>query len=333
MILDINLLPKKLNEINYFKKIDDGCEIYSYNERLEQRNEVIVVKLPMEIENDFCVDSKAIEMIKRLNPAEISITNKNFIIKSSKGKFTSRLLSESLFDLSQMDYANSIIVDFDKLLKASGYVSKNEKKPVLCGVTVCDNGDIYATDSFKAYCYEGSELKAQNGITLPINFINLIKNTFNKLEKINIMYNNNIALVEENNIKIYSRLIDGNYPNMEKIFSNIVNARLVNFDIDELRDRIEIASNIGVGSEMRTIIKLTTNKIEAMGNDNYEASIKFENDCNFETKLQLEIFDQALKTMDKPNIKIAYNNEQQMGIMVFITNEDESEISLILCVR
>lgn len=82
MILDINLLPKKLNEINYFKKTDDGCEIYSYNERIDTRNEVIVIKLDSEIENDFCVDSKALEMVKTLSPCEIEITDKSFIIKS-----------------------------------------------------------------------------------------------------------------------------------------------------------------------------------------------------------------------------------------------------------
>ena len=100
MILDVSLLPKKLNELNYFKKVDGGVEIYSYAENLKDRNEVIVIKVDgFEIDNDFCVKAKALDMARVLNPADITITDKSFIIKSNKGKFTSKLISESFYNL------------------------------------------------------------------------------------------------------------------------------------------------------------------------------------------------------------------------------------------
>lgn len=333
MILDINLLPKKLNDINYFKKVNDGCEIYSYNERLEQRNEVIVVKLPMQIEKDFCIDSKAIEMVRKLNPDQITIDSKSFIIKGQKGKFTSRLLSEQLFDLSQTDLSDEIQIDFVSLVKASGYVSKNEKKPVLCGVRIYDNGDICATDSIKAYFKENDTQKVTEGITLPVNFINLIKTTFNNLKVVKFRYNKNIVMLEESNVKIYSRLIDGNYPNMEKVISNVSFATSVDVDVNELRDRIEIASSVDSGEDKRIIIKLGTNKIEALGDDKYEAEIKFDNGTSYEIKLQLELLDQAIKTIDNPKFKVLYNDTAKIGMIMFVTNEDETEISLILGIK
>ena len=175
MILDLDLLPKKLNEINYFKKVRGGCEVYSFASNPTQRNEVIIISLNDSIENDFCIDSKAINMARTLNPCDITITDKNFIIKSQngKGQFTSRLLCDDLFDLSST-FENEVVVDFDKLLKASSYVSKNEKKPVLTGVRLDNNGNVYATDSFKAYFYNPNPLN-KSGITLPKHLIDTTK--------------------------------------------------------------------------------------------------------------------------------------------------------------
>lgn len=332
MVLDTNLLPKKLNDINYFKKVEDGCEIYSYASNVAQRNDVVVVKLDTQIEKDFCVDSKALEMVRALQPADITITDKSFIIKSTngKGKFTSRLLSEELFDLSSNELLNEINVDMDKLVKASQYVSKNDKKPILTGVRVDSEGNIYASDSFKAYFHVPHKLSTE-GITIPIAFINLTKSLLNDIKDININYNNNILMVENNNIKLYGKLIDGNYPNMEKIISNIQYAKNVEFDYDELLDRLSIASNVGSDEDKKTIVCLSQNKIEALGDDNYEAEINFDNSNEFSVKMQLELLNQALKTINKPILKVLVKDGN--GLMAFAQNEEEKEISLVLCVK
>ena len=332
MILDTNLLPKKLNDINYFKKVEDGCEIYSYASNIAQRNEVIVIKLDTQIEDDFCVDSKAIEMVRALQPADITITDKSFIIKSTngKGKFTSRLLSEELFDLSSNEFMRELNVDMDKLVKASLYTSKNDKKPILTGVRVDSEGNIYASDSFKAYFHTPHRLSTE-GITIPVAFINLTKSLLNDVKDINIYYNNNVLMIENNNIKLYGRLIDGNYPAMEKIIANIEYAKIVEFDYDELVDRLSIAQNVGSDEDKKTIISLSQNKIEALGDDNYEAEIKFENYNDFYVKIHLELLNQALKTINKPVLKVLVKDG--MGLMVFVQNEEEKEISLVLCIK
>ena len=332
MILDTSLLPNKLNDINYFKKVDDGCEIYSYAEKVTTRNEVIVIKLDTQIEKDFCVDSKALEMVKALQPADITITDKSFIIKSTKGKgkFTSRLLSEELFDLSSNELLREINVDVDKLVKASQYVSKNDKKPILTGVRVNSEGNIYSSDSFKAYFHIPHNL-SNDGITIPVAFINLTKTLFNDIKDINIYYNNNILMVENDNIKLYGRLIEGNYPNMEKIISNIQYAKEVEVDVEELLDRLNIAQNVGSDEDKKTTICLSQNKIEALGDDNYEAEIKFDNQNEFCAKMQLESLSQALKNVNKPSLRFLFKDG--IGVMAFVLNEEEKEISLVLCAK
>ena len=325
MRLDINLLPKKLNDINYFKKAEQGCEIYSYNSKVEERNEVIVIKLDdCEIEHDFCVDSKAIDMVKVLYPCEINVTDKSFIIKSKKGKFTAKLLSESLFKLASDDYSKSLNIDINILTKASGYVAKNDKKPILCGVRIDDNNNVYATDSFKAYFYRTTNELSQNGITIPLNYINLVKSLIDKNE-INIKYNNNILMTRINpNIEIYGRLLDGNYPDMSRILKNRANATLVEIDKDEIVDRLSIASNVGSGSDKRTLIKFTKNKIEALGDNDYEAEIKYNSGNDFSLKIQLEYLDQAFKNIDNTRLEVVFDNNQKIGVMAFLENDNET---------
>ena len=326
MKIDINLLPKKLNDINYFKKVENGCEIYSYNSKIETRNEVIVVKLQdCEIEHDFCVESKTIDMVKVLYPCEINVTDKNFIIKSQRGKFTSKLLNEQLFMLSNDEFSKNLNIDMNILVKASGYVAKNEKKPILCGVRIDDNCNVYATDSFRAYFYRTSDELSPNGITIPINYINLVKSLIDK-DEVYIKYNNNVLMTRINpNIEIYGRLLDGNYPDMSKILANRNMATSVEIDKDEIVDRLSVASNIGNDNDKRTIIKFTTNKFEALGSNNFEAEIKFENGNEYPFKVQFDYLDQAFKTITNNVIfKVTYKLDSKIGLMMFLENEKET---------
>lgn len=241
-----------------------------------------------------------------------------------------------LFELNLGNDYKEIEVNNNILIKASGYVSKNDKKPILCSVRIDSNGNIFATDSFRAYLYNASFDLTTEGISLPVNFINSIKTLFNK-DIINIKYNKNIAMVTYDNIKLYSRLIDGNYPDMKNIFLKKSVSSVVDVDYEELKDRISIASKVEVNEDKRTILKFSENKIEALGNDNYEAEIKFENDelykNDYSLKVQLDLLDQSLKIMDSKTIfKVVYSNDKN-GLMLFLDSEETNETCLILGIR
>ena len=118
---------------------------------------------------------------------------------------------------------------------------------------------------------------------------------------------------------------------MEKIIANIYNSKKVEFNCDELKDRLDIASNVGSDVDKRTILSLSENKIEALGDDNYEAEIKFENDNEFSIQLQLEYLSQALKTIDKPIMSVL--SKGGVGQMLFVLNEEQNEIVLVLGVK
>ncbi len=332
MILDVSLLPKKLNELNYFKKIDGGVEIYSYAENLKDRNEVIVIKIDgFEIDNDFCVKSKALDMVRVLNPADITITDKSFIIKSKKGKFTSKLINETFYNLFlNEEEATTIEANIDTLNKASMYVSKNDKKPALTGVRLDANSNVYATDSFKAYLYQNGEF-SDDGITIPVNFIKTIKDLTND-NNIKIIYNKNIAMIENNNIRIYTRLLDSAYPKMVGIFARGNNAEVVEIDKEEIVDRLGIASNVGLDDDKKIVVALSRNQIEVLGNNNFVSEIKFENGNAYTLKLQLELLDLGFRTLEKDfNFSVIYEPAGKTGTMAFLKNE--KEIVLLLGIR
>ena len=336
MILDINLLPKKFNEVNYFKKLESGCEIYSYSKTLNERNEVLIVKLDdFEIANDFCVENKTLEMVKVLYPCDIEITEKSFIIKSKKGKYTGKLLSEDLFSLQIEDlFSTAIEADINVLIKASTYVNKNIQKPVLTGVRVDLNSNVYATDSFRAYFYvPNNKALTTEGITLPISFINNIKSIFN-LENNNVKINiyKNIVYYENENITLCSKIIEGAYPDMSKIFGNYKAHETIDVDKTDLLDKISIANNVGTDNDKNTIVVLSKNKFEAFGSNNYEAEIKFENDNQFTFKLPINHLEQALKTIAESDAHFNILHKDKIGIMLFASN-NEKEVCLILGIK
>lgn len=338
MKLQTNLLPKKLNEINYFKKQNQGCKIYSYTLDPAKRNEVLIISLPdTEIEKDFCITSNTIAMVSKLGiDADINITDKSFIVKSKKGKYVATLLSEQLFNLDTNTCVDSVSVDIDYLVKASNFVSKEERRPVLTGVRVDSFNNIYATDSFKAYFKLNEYSFSEKGITLPVNFINLIKNTFNN-KNINLYYNNNIVYCEEDNLIIVSRLIDGMYPAIEKVYKNINSAINVEYNKDELLGALEISSNIESASDKdkRIIIELTENHFKTAGADTFDADITFKNENLFTMKINHEMLDQAFKTINKDNIemKITYNDSLKIGMCFYLVNNADKETILMLGIK
>jgi len=332
MEINIDLLPKKFNEINYFKKTETGCEIYSYSKDIANRKDVIIVELDgFEIKQDFCVNNKALEMVKALSPADISITDKSFIIKGKKGRFTSKLITDNFFNMNIDDDNISVNVNIDILTKASLYVCKTDKKPILTGVRLDSNGNIYATDSFIAYLYSNGEFTT-DGITLPVPFINNIKELNGEDDSnIEIIYKKNIAMFQKNNIKIITKLLDGSYPNMAGIFSNKNNAVDIKINDEEILESLNIAANVGLNNDKRIVVLLTQNHLEVRGDNNYTSEIEFENNDEFKTNVDLNYLRQGFKTIGSGlKFGVTYDKLNKNGKMVFLTKD--KELSLILCI-
>lgn len=334
MIIDVNLLPNTTYSVNYFKKNEKGCKVYSYDEKVSERNDVIEITLEdFEIENDFCVDGKTFEMLKVLSPIDdIKITEKNFIIKSKKGKYTGRLLNENFFSLDIDENCTSLQVDINDLMKASKFVAKTDKKPALCGVRVDSNCNILATDSFKAYFKIENEL-TDDGVILPLSFINFAKTLFDFEGKTEIKYSNNVVSIEKGNIRLYSRLISNTYPDMKRIYAKHLDLQGIKINKQDLIEKISIAQKIGT-TDLFKIAELNTNKFEISGINAYETEIDFPKDNDYKVRMDVNYLDQALKSIEQEDVefRISYSDEEKIALMIFILNNSK-EVCLILGVR
>lgn len=190
----------------------------------------------MDVESEdsitIAVDAKMI--IEFLNafpeqPLTFIINNENNNVKvhSEDGEYsfsffdgnefpkTPALTEERTIKINSQIFLNSIT----QTIFAAG---NDELRPVMSGV-FCDvssgNINFVATDAHKLIKHKVSEnTEEKASFILPKKPLNIIKSIFSASnEEINISYDKSNAIFSFNDIKIYCRLVDGNYPNYDQV--------------------------------------------------------------------------------------------------------------------
>ena len=340
-MLDFKLLPKKLNDICLFKKAPSGSVLYSFNEKLENRNDIIICRLTdfdFDVER-FEVHKSALEMLIKLQATDVKITEKSFIIKSAKGKYTAKLLDvpEPTVHLPK---ENTISLDVKYLNKASNYVANNNSKPILNGV-YCDNfGNIVATDSFKAYSYNGGveETPAEKQqIVVPVSFIKTVNDNFGVGVYTARFDNQSIVIAKENTV-IVSSLYQGNYPNVEKLLSTTTkNVIVYNVDVKQLLECLDISKNCAENDSKNVIAVITNNHFKASGENEFESDIDFSLNDEYKIILSGDNLSKGLKSLEeyeKINGYALMDEESKTANMIlFLPDNNENEKILLLGIR
>tara|TARA_B110000444_G_scaffold101632_1_gene96014 strand:+ start:852 stop:1976 length:1125 start_codon:yes stop_codon:yes gene_type:complete len=143
--------------------------------------------------------------------------------------------------------ANILEQGINNTLFATG---NDELRPVMCGI-LCeiniDNILFVATDAHKLVKYQHKiDSGSSTSFILPKKPLQLIKNIVNQTnEEIIIQYNNSNVIFSFNEMDIYCRLIDGNYPNYHAVIPK-ENPNTLNIDrlalLNSLK-RVAIFSN------------------------------------------------------------------------------------------
>lgn len=290
-MLNIDLLPKKLNEINYFKKEEKGSTLYSFSKK--SKTMVICRLEEFEIEKDFCIEDKTLNMVKILSPIRGLVINDTFTIKSKKGNYKAKLVGENLLQ-PNLVVENFLNADVERLSIASKFVDNNSGanggKVVLTGVNVNSLGDIQATDSYFAFRYLSGKTREENeevkDIIIPKDFIDFITKEFSG--NITINFNKNTCFISKDNITYVSRYIDGKYPNMDMIFKNKGFVE-ISYNLNEFEEKFNIAKQVGLSeNKIATNIVLTGSKLIANGLNTYETELNNESQ-NFDFDICLGI--------------------------------------------
>lgn len=328
MIFNIEL-PKKINKFNYFKKNEEGgCTLYSFNGGVGNTQFIIAKYSELEIENDFAVVDSTLNAIVKLNPnVEVKLNEKSIVATSQKGKYIGKYINEEC-PTPYMEYNKTLPIDLEVLVKASQFVSNNEKKPILTGVNVNENGVVIATDSFKIYRYNNDNgVENPTSITIPAKLIMLADSLFtNKL--LFLKYNKNSFCISDNNISLVGQLLDGNYPVVAGIF-NKLNQEPCTINKNELLEAIDFTKITGANVDTKKVpiyVTLSKNHFIGKSDEMFEKDISYNGD---EVVFDALFFETVLKSFNEDEINIATLKRERGSMSKFFGNNANEQIVLL----
>ena len=190
-----------------------------------------------------------VEVVKSLPPGgvDVELSDQNVLIKSADNK--SEFIVKAM---SAGDYAPPPVVDADPVsLQASDFISglkqvipaarKDDSRPILTGVLVAtkDSGvRLVATDSYRLGLSNLNNLVIdvdESGVIVPSRALEEITRLIGNYDEIKLCLDDNTAVFELNDIKVTTRLINGDFPSYEGLIpkdhqNKLVAARLEMLD-------------------------------------------------------------------------------------------------------
>lgn len=330
-MLDYTLLPKKLNDICAFVKKEKGSVMLSYSQEASKRDNIILTRFEdFEIEKDFIVSKNALEMAKKLEAEEIKITDKSFIVKSSKGRYTTKLIQDNVPNV-HLPKEKKIKLDLKYLSKASSYVASNNSRPVLTGVYCDSKGNIIATDSYKAYLYRNEEeanLEEETiSVSIPNSFIKTVCDNYGQ-EICNATFDKQTIAIVQNETVIVGNLLAGEYPDISRIIATVENKKKLPLDINSMIECVNITKSCDSGDNV--CVKLTKNHFQSIGESEFESDINFALNDDEVVIMLVNNFQTALNTLkaeENVNVQIAFN-DKKFANLIYLTTQSEKVLVL-----
>jgi len=235
---------------------------------------------------------KLLDIIKILKNEELTLETINdyLYIKQNSSKFKLPMFNSNEFpefpkidNKPKFELNSALLVESIK--KISPAIDNNNPKFELNGALIdLKNGflNLVATDTRRL-----ALVKIENQITdnfsliIPKKAISEIQKLF--LDDIEIFYDENTLIAKSNNFQFYTKLINGKFPDYERIIPKEKNYRLL-LDRSKMIESIKQISIIS--NEMKIIFKSNTIVFESLNDDNIEAKTEIE----FNTGLDNEIF-------------------------------------------
>ena len=233
--------------MNYFKE----GNLYQWD-----KNKDILMITKTDIQEEFCLDQKGMEMFLKFENPEIKLGN-DLYVKSGKVKAHIKVYDETL-TVPDMEVVNTIKLDVNKLKIANKFVATSGN-PILTGVNIKD-GYINATDSYFAY---RSECKAECNVTLTTQFINVLTSLNGEVE---LKLGKTNVFCEVGDTTYIGRLLAGNYPTLERVYNSNKEINEVEIDKKELKQLLTYANK-------NDYVILDNNKLIIKGDNNLEATI------------------------------------------------------------
>ena len=291
----------------------------------------IVRKLP-----DEYINIEVIDELKILIYTENSEFNLNGIDKKEYPNI-------SLED--NKTHVNISPKEFKKLVNQTAFATSNdESRPILTGINIKITGNIFecsATDSYrlaKKQIILNDVIEENYNIIIPSkNILEFIKIIDDNVDNLEIHIFNNKILFKNNNLLFQSRLISGNYPNINNLIPTDSFLK-ISANLDDIYNVIDRASILTSDKE-KNIVTLETNgnmlivksSSAEVGRVEEKMSIIKNNDENIKISFSAKYMLEALKSFSGKNIEMSFVGE----VKPIIVKDDEEEnlIQLVLPIR
>lgn len=328
MKLDTKLI-KETKELK--NNVFVGSQLISFD---DDETVAIVTILNEEMEElgdrSFGIDLNTFRLLKSLEECDIEYDDfsNQLIIKIGKNKkYKTKTIKQSIPALIESEFTGNIVIDGYKLQTAKSFTATTESRPILTGVAITNNKNIYASDSYKAYRYLASNEEPITTIVVPSLYLSLI----NCNKDVEISYSDKVICVVEENRFTYGRLLSGEYPlkPINSFFDNnvLIDINKLDFQYDDILENINLSKNVGDDNgkiKPRLLLEGTYFKVESASI--YEANIKVswnEERKGYHLLFDLTLAKELFQFAKKLNGNI-YIKEMGTASQLIIVNQQES---------
>lgn len=314
----------------------------------------VSISIPADVskEGEITVPGKTItEIITNLPPGALVLEAEKEQLKISTSNFESTLSGMNTSDFppvpSSVNKENSLTLPKDLFLKALSQVSFatsiDETRPILTGVLFIFQKDLIvcvATDGFRL-----SQKKIKIKISPKVNKLILPKSAMLEISRLGgegeemIMAFNpkeNQVLFSEEGMVLSSRVLEGEFPDFEKIIPKTTTTKIF-LDKEEFLRAIRLASVFA--RESANIVKIEGGKSfidvsaesSSSGNQTTRVDARVEGEEKFEIAFNYRFLEEFLHVISGEEVKIELSSPSSPG--VFIDTSDPEFLHLIMPVR
>lgn len=329
-----NILENILINIQPYLEKKDFSQITSHI-LIQAKNSILTINatdyeigLSYEIKNiDIIEDGqttangkKLLDIIKTLNNGEISLEqiNESLYIKQGNSKFKLPIFNANEFPkFPQLENENEFKIDTYKLIKSIKKITPsidiNNPKFELNGalINIQENKiNFVSTDTKRLSIVEIQNQSNQEDISLiiPKKAINEIQKLI--FDEIKINYDQQILLINSNNFKFFTKLINGKFPEYKRIIPQSLKYKL-ELNKEKILNAIKQISIIS--NEIKLTFTPTYIKFESLNEDNIEAKTNIEITNNIDENISIALNSRFLidflNSIENNTFTLGYNDD------------------------
>ena len=292
------------------------------------------------------------EIVRKLDNDIISfeeIIDNQLLINTANSSFKLNCNIVSEFPSIDLEFTESPITIPNKVFKNAinqtiFATSTQESRPILTGVNFKIKGTTFectSTDSYrlsrKSFTIN-KDISEKIDIVIPSkNLLEIVRMIKDDNHNLNLHIFPNKVIFEFDNLIVMSRLINGNYPDTDKLIPSEFELK-VKINVNMLYNAIDRASLL-TNEEEKNIINfetkennvLITSNIPEIGNVEEKITVEKNNESDIKISFSSRFMMEALKTFESEEVELCFNGEIKP---IIITNIDNSDLlQLILPIR